>query len=183
MYPVECPSGCGSKPFRKNLDNHLDEKCPLAMLDCFFKYAGCTAQVARRDMPQHRDDYSAEHIVMTMEKIEALERENAALKEQLLSKERELASFRIHQKLLSFSKPKGSIKHLMVSNLPQGTNEQMLKSTFGQFGLVEEIELKNSGEAHVEYCSEISAEAALSQSVDTAGIKLRKQTLHVRAIY
>ncbi len=36
--------------------------------------------MVRRDMPQHRDDYSAEHIVMTMEKIEALERENASLK-------------------------------------------------------------------------------------------------------
>lgn len=181
MYPVECPNDCGSKPFRKNLSNHLDEKCPLAVLDCFFKYAGCTAQVLRRDMSQHREDYSEEHILMTVMKIEELEVENQLLKEQLQYKEQELAVLRVKQRFSSG--PCKSSATILVSNLAPGTNKQMLKSTFGQFGLVEDIDYENrTHTARITFTSEESAKTALARSEGT-GIKLLSQKLSLKAVY
>ena len=182
MYPVSCPNDCGSKPFRKNLSNHLDEKCPLAMLDCFFKYAGCTELVARRDMPQHREENSAEHIIMTMDKIEALERENASLKQRLEMKERELIAARKMQTPVPAKSAMEGSRILIVSNLADGTEEIMLKSTFGQFGLVKNIHFeKYSGFACVEYANETSVSAALSWS-EGKGIKLLSNRLHLKTV-
>ena len=69
MYPVPCPNNCGAKPFRKNVAKHVDDSCPLTVTECFFKHAGCDAQLTRRDMKQHADSNLPEHLTMSMSKI------------------------------------------------------------------------------------------------------------------
>ena len=56
-YPVACPNDCGThKLERQNLEGHLRDRCPLALLYCPFHYAGCETQLPRKDMPEHMKD-------------------------------------------------------------------------------------------------------------------------------
>ena len=53
-YPVVCPNECQQYQFeRRDLEGHLQNECPLAVVNCPFHYAGCQTQLPRRDMPKH----------------------------------------------------------------------------------------------------------------------------------
>lgn len=53
-YPVPCPNNCDVYMFeRQNLENHLREQCPFAMVDCPFRFAGCETQLPRKDILEH----------------------------------------------------------------------------------------------------------------------------------
>ena len=58
---VPCPSDCGISQ-RKNIDNHLATNCPLEMISCSFRYAGCEEKLLRKDMPAHISDSLAVHM-------------------------------------------------------------------------------------------------------------------------
>ena len=54
-YPLPCPNKC-DLPYaieRKDLASHVDNDCPLAVIDCDFHYAGCAVRLPRKDMPDH----------------------------------------------------------------------------------------------------------------------------------
>ena len=51
--PVPCPNNCGISPKLEVLDNHIENECPLQIIDCAFKYAGCKEKVSRKDMQDH----------------------------------------------------------------------------------------------------------------------------------
>lgn len=53
MYPVLCRNGCGENTLRKNILKHVDEICPLAMVQCRLKNAGCNVKIKRREMDDH----------------------------------------------------------------------------------------------------------------------------------
>ena len=53
-YPVACPNECREDKFeRQELESHLQDQCPLTLVDCPFNYAGCQTQLPRKDMPEH----------------------------------------------------------------------------------------------------------------------------------
>ena len=63
QYPLQCPNSCKDSPIeRQNLEDHLNKECPLGKVNCEFQYAGCTAQVQRRDMAAHMRDNLPQHI-------------------------------------------------------------------------------------------------------------------------
>ena len=51
--PVPCPNKCGMYPEQQALDTHIDQECPLAIIDCSFRYAGCREKLCRKDMADH----------------------------------------------------------------------------------------------------------------------------------
>ena len=51
--PVPCTNECGVYPERQDLVNHVDNDCPLTVVDCDFHYAGCAVRLPRKDMPDH----------------------------------------------------------------------------------------------------------------------------------
>ena len=175
MYPVSCPNGCGATPFRNNVHKHVENVCPLTPMMCAYQHIGCRKKLTRKDLSQHYEDNKSEHFTLAMEKLSEAAVEKIALEEEIESKTRELEELRNNKSVHSV------IKHLCVTNLPSSVNEGMLKSLFGQFGRVEDIEL-NCCVAQVEYESESSAQVALERS-ETRGINLKSYKLCVHPVY
>ena len=180
MFPVLCPNDCGAKPFRKNLEKHIDESCPKAVMQCTFKYAGCNTEMSRKEMTEHcNTDNMPMHIALTVKKIANLEKENQRLKESNSALTEQVRS----QKMSETAAP--YISHLEVSNLPYGATEQMLKSLFGQYGTVGNVTIRYGlapwSTAEVEYLYSGDARRALSRSTER-GIRLKSQQLSVKAV-
>ena len=183
MFPVPCPNGCGSKPFRKNLPKHVDNTCPQALVECTYRMLGCDVRLPRREMSSHED--VSEHILMGALKIDALKEEVASLKQKLETKDRELRAYDVKLKEKEPQAVKsGKGKSLKVTNLPHCANKQMLKCVFGQHGSVKDIKMNVFGlqSAQVEYEDEHSMEVCLSNS-RRKGIKLKSVRLSINPEY
>ena len=68
QFPVECPNRCSVAVNlkRQELVCHLEEQCPLQVIQCPFTSAGCTVQLPRREMEEHVHDPS-QHLHMVQE--------------------------------------------------------------------------------------------------------------------
>ena len=60
--PVPCPNECGASPKLGSLDNHVENECPLQLVDCAFKCAGCNERLPRKDIPDHITQSLALHM-------------------------------------------------------------------------------------------------------------------------
>ena len=180
MYPVPCPNNCGAKPFRKNIAKHVDDSCPLTVTECFFKHAGCDAQLTRRDMKQHADNL-AEHLAMSISKIMSLKNEVEGLEKELESKNHLLES-RDRELVSKQTAESNPTKYLTVTNLPDCVNAWMLQSVFGQYGCVMQVNLIESMRiAVVEYSGEYGVQRALTRSKQK-GINLKGHRLCVTPV-
>ena len=110
-HPVSCPKKCGESPERKNLDRHVDNDCPLTVVDCDFHYAGCAVRLPRKDMPDHlklevvshtslQATYSRVELVEKKKQVEQLEEQIHQLKQQMFSTERRIDD-KMDQKIYS----------------------------------------------------------------------------------
>ena len=64
-YPLQCPYECGEEEMeRKCLKEHLEQTCPLEVIQCEFSYAGCGAQLQRRLMSAHKKENVEAHLSM-----------------------------------------------------------------------------------------------------------------------
>ena len=80
--PNECtPSGSGLQ--RQDLDQHVKEECPLTVVQCEFRHAGCKVTLPRKDMADHMKKDSIAHISL-------LAAENHHLSKRLLEKEEQI---------------------------------------------------------------------------------------------
>ena len=62
-YPELCPNKCSDDTVeRRSLKRHLEEDCPLEMVDCEFSYAGCPVKVKRSEMQAHVDESTQRHL-------------------------------------------------------------------------------------------------------------------------
>lgn len=64
-FPLPCPNGCSLSELgiqRQNLDHHVNEECPLSILQCELHYAGCDVSLPRKDMATHMSDNAVAHI-------------------------------------------------------------------------------------------------------------------------
>jgi TNF receptor-associated factor 4 len=60
--PVQCPNECGISPKLQFLERHIEDECPLKMVECTFKYAGCKQTFLRKDMEDHMNQNLAIHM-------------------------------------------------------------------------------------------------------------------------
>ena len=61
-YPLTCHE-CGEGEIeRQHLKRHLEQTCPLEVIQCDFSYAGCGAQLQRRFMPAHMKQDIKDHL-------------------------------------------------------------------------------------------------------------------------
>ena len=100
--PIPCPNACEVKtvPF-SDVESHLLE-CPLQLVACELAHAGCSALVARRDLPLHMKESIQQHLLstsllnlqLTRDKIERqdqeLKKKDEEMAQQLLEKENEV---------------------------------------------------------------------------------------------
>ena len=62
-YPLPCPNECGEEEIeRQHLKGHLEQTCPLEVIQCEFSYAGCGAQLQRRLMSAHMKESMGAHL-------------------------------------------------------------------------------------------------------------------------
>ena len=61
-YPLPCPNECGEEIERQHLKGHLEQTCPLKVIQCDFSYAGCGAQLQRRLMSVHMKEGMQAHL-------------------------------------------------------------------------------------------------------------------------
>ena len=68
-YPLPCPNQCNARNIkRKKLSKHR-KFCPLEPLDCPFKDAGCTVRVVRKDMEQHMEKNTQQHLLESHQEL------------------------------------------------------------------------------------------------------------------
>ena len=61
-YPLSCQNLCGVTTPRHNYENHMNNKCPLTVINCDFKFAGCEERLHRKDMPAHLCENTVTHL-------------------------------------------------------------------------------------------------------------------------
>ena len=70
--PLLCPGGCGSGMLmRRNMAEHLSEKCPEELVQCRYAIAGCEEAVKRKDLDEHLHD-KPQHFDALMESYTSL---------------------------------------------------------------------------------------------------------------
>ena len=78
-YPVACPNDCSVYKFeRQAVERHLENECPLVVVNCPFTYTGCGVTLPRRDMHEHAQDMST-HFKLLGSFTQKLARENENL--------------------------------------------------------------------------------------------------------
>ena len=86
-YPIACPNECQGDMFmRQELESHLRDKCPCALVYCPFHYAGCQTQLPRKDMPEHMKE-TVTHLALLASVTESLVKENLELRQNMKEKE------------------------------------------------------------------------------------------------
>ena len=89
--PVPCPNACEINTIPlSDVESHLLE-CPLQLVACELAHAGCSALVARRDLPLHMKESVQQHLLsasllslqLTRDKIERQDQELKKKDEQL----------------------------------------------------------------------------------------------------
>ena len=62
-YPLPCPNECGEEEIeQQHLKGHLEQTCPLEVIQCNFSYAGCGAQLQHRLMSAHMKESMEAHL-------------------------------------------------------------------------------------------------------------------------
>ena len=75
-YPMDCPNHCSVYAIeRQHMHEHLQLECPLKMLECEFRSAGCDILVARQDMAEHLEEFHVQHTSMLAEANQQLQDE------------------------------------------------------------------------------------------------------------
>ena len=82
-YPVQCPNDCGAFPQRKDVDSHVQNECPLMVVECNFHYAGCDVRLPRRNMPDHLKDGLVAHVSLLTESHKRQQEEIKALAKEV----------------------------------------------------------------------------------------------------
>ena len=85
-YRVPCPYNCAPNMLKQeDVEHHLVEECPAAMVSCSFHEVGCKSVVQRRDLSDHLTENHVEHVSLLAAgmsaRIARIEQENKALKE------------------------------------------------------------------------------------------------------
>ena len=71
---VTCSRKCGAS-FRLEKQNSHKSSCPREPVPCPFARFGCNVLVARCDLAQHQADETSRHLMLSMNKVDSLEKE------------------------------------------------------------------------------------------------------------
>ena len=69
-YLLSCPNQCGVTVKRSQLPQH-EKECPLAVVDCPFKEAGCsTTQMQRKESAHHLNQDHVQHLLSAFQHLQ-----------------------------------------------------------------------------------------------------------------
>ena len=85
----ECPEMkvlcdlCGVEKYRKDMTQHLEDDCPVKMLDCPFVKYKCLARMKRKDIDKHLEEKETKHLGLKLTAMEDLiDRQNEIINKQ-----------------------------------------------------------------------------------------------------
>ena len=78
-YPLPCPNECGEQIERQHLKGHLEQTCPLEVIQCEYSYAGCGAQLQRRLMSAHMKENMEAHLLLMTQDVQQERKRNCQL--------------------------------------------------------------------------------------------------------
>lgn len=202
-YPVQCENKCGETVKRENMTKHLKDHCPFTVITCDYSCAGCEVTLPRKEMIVHMDQAAKDHLQLVMKqlakqeeqlkeltplrtKLELVQKEliqkDMDAKQEIAHKDDQLTlkdkDTKLLKQLCDIRDDEGdSDCQVLVSNFGTFEAEHVIKSLFGQFGRVDNIEFYPwNGMAVVEFEVPSSLDL-LFQRYYTTGIKLRKVKL------
>ena len=114
-YTVQCRNNCGEILQRQHLKNHLGNDCPLTIIDCDFKYAGCKVKLPRKDMPKHLKSVESMAAHLSQQAVYQRE-ENRKLTSQVAKLNRDLQQLQISTPMCPVEIPMPNFKHHKESN-------------------------------------------------------------------
>lgn len=127
-YPVACTNECGMHPQRRDIERHVTEVCPFAVIDCDFQHAGCKTSLARKDMPAHLAENLVAHTslmaICSKAKITERDQEIAQLRDELrkyqqdtdeLQKENQLLKSTLSENSDDIAQLKGALSEEMAA--------------------------------------------------------------------
>ena len=142
-YPVACPNDCSVYKFeRQSIEQHLQDECLLAVVNCPFRYAGCEVVLPRKDMPEHTQN-TLVHLMVLGSFTQKLARENQELR--LHAKEAEKKHNFLRDKVSKLSSTCYASHHFIQHNKMQGCEcESFSVTEYGDSSnSVSELELRN----------------------------------------
>ena len=89
-FPVECPNDCGVDVTRQDLDQHVDQVCPLTVVACDFSFAGCDVKQPRRELSQHVATSVSTHLSLLAIHGSAAEAKVVQLREEIEKRDKRL---------------------------------------------------------------------------------------------
>ncbi|XP_065896824.1 TNF receptor-associated factor 3-like [Dysidea avara] len=90
--PLACPNNCEiDSVTREEMSNHLEE-CPLQLIPCEYQNVGCKVKVYRKDMSQHCEDYTTQHLHLVTASVVSTEGEVTDTKRQITDTTNQLVS-------------------------------------------------------------------------------------------
>ena len=99
-YPVQCPKDCGAFPRRKDVDSHVQNECPLTVVECDFHYAGCEVRLPRRNMPEHLKDGLVAHFSLLAVSHKRQQKEIKVLTKEVKRLKTQTKQLRLHTQIV-----------------------------------------------------------------------------------
>ena len=136
-YPLPCPNKC-DLPYaieRKDLVTHVDNDCPLTVVDCDFHYAGCAVRLPRKDMPEHLRE-SITHLSLMAAKLMDKDKQIATITTEIVQRqddmEKQVCTLREENELLKQENAelRESTGVQMVRNMQSGVLALTKKQTY-----------------------------------------------------
>eukprot|EP01038_Epipyxis_sp_PR26KG_P017378 gene17378-24007_t len=94
---IPCTRNCGVFITRSTLDYHLFTDCILRPVFCTYSHVGCLSPIIFRDLQDHIQNSSHEHLRLAMETLDKVNAEKKMLDERIVQKDIELNSLRNQQ--------------------------------------------------------------------------------------
>ena len=73
-FPLLCPNECLKDLIRKEIESHIENDCPNTMIECPYKKMGCEAVMKRCERLEHEQRSESEHLKITANKVEQIEK-------------------------------------------------------------------------------------------------------------
>ena len=183
--PRPCKNNCGAKNLTLDeLESHLTNNCPLELISCEYHFTGCEDKFFRKDFQMHMEENLSFHLNLTTVKLKQTLAENENIQKEKLKLQVQNEKLTCENIAIK-QRPYQPIQELKVTNLPPEVTEQMLRSVFGMFGCVENIQLNQSyfeNFALIEYSFPTDHHKTLHAS-HSKGINLLKHRLSIEPVY
>lgn len=84
-FPLACTNRCGATRIKRNLMAQHQRTCPLEPVECPFKEAGCEVQLVRKDLDEHVERSTQQHLLLVMSAYREVKKSNRRLKDDIVA--------------------------------------------------------------------------------------------------